>query len=53
VAGDTRGSSKGRSSKGEKRMEFNLGSGGPRIVLVTFSGDISIERGSGRSTTKE
>ncbi|HET7566206.1 MAG TPA: DUF4097 family beta strand repeat-containing protein [Gemmatimonadaceae bacterium] len=38
-----------RSSGHPKRMEFRIGNGGAIISATTFSGDVTIERGSGRS----
>ena len=37
-----------RSRSGEKRLEFRLGNGGARVSAETFSGSISITRGTGR-----
>ena len=37
-----------RRSRG-RRMEFGIGQGGARITITTFSGDITIERGSVRA----
>ena len=37
-----------RSSGRPKRMEFKIGNGGALISATTFSGDVIIERGSGR-----
>jgi len=42
------GSSKGRGHESE--FEFRIGDGRSRIVLETFSGDIKIQRGTGRVT---
>jgi hypothetical protein len=43
----------GSSRKGhESKFEFRIGDGRSRIVLETFSGDIRIQRGSGRSTQR-
>lgn len=38
-----------RSSGHPKRMEFRIGNGGAIVSATTFSGDVTIERGSGRS----
>ena len=35
-----------------KKMDFTIGSGGARVSVGTFSGDITIER-SGRSNKEE
>lgn len=37
-----------RSRSSEKRLEFRLGNGGARLSAETFSGSISITRGTGR-----
>lgn len=38
-----------RSSGRPRHMEFRIGNGGAVISATTFSGDVTIERGSGRS----
>ena len=36
-----------------RQMEFTVGGGGARVAITTFSGDITIERGSARSPKEE
>ena len=36
-----------------RRMEFTIGSGGARVAITTFSGDITIARGPARSPREE
>ncbi|MBA3559744.1 MAG: hypothetical protein H0W30_14250 [Gemmatimonadaceae bacterium] len=40
----------GSQNGGRRRMAFKIGNGGARISAQTHSGNITIERGTGRAT---
>jgi DUF4097 and DUF4098 domain-containing protein YvlB len=40
------------ASRRGKKMNFTIGSGGARVTVATFSGDITIERG-GRASKED